>query len=46
MTYPLVALPPEPEAGAQCISSVRCELCEGRRVTDISIATLQKCPAA
>lgn len=34
-----IALPLEPKAGAQCISSARRDLCEGCRVTGIPIAT-------
>ncbi len=37
--YPSSALIPEPEAGAQCISSARWDLCEGCQVTGIPIAT-------
>jgi len=39
MSTQMLASTPEPEAGAQCISSARWDLCEGCRVTGIPIAT-------
>ena len=37
----LNALTPLPEAGAQCVSSARWDLCEGCRATGIPIATIE-----
>ena len=36
----LHALLPEPEGGAQCVSSARWDLCGGRRVTGVPTATV------